>query len=720
MNTTQYCPVCGAANEQTSIQCFACTFSLTQLQTEQGVRNEALLQERYHLEKILGSGGFSTVYRAGDQQTARTVAIKQVNLHGLTPAEIIEATHTFHREVSLLSTLHHPQIPQLYESFSDRDHWYLVLQYLEGITLETDLEARAAQGRVVSLDEAIDLALQLCAVLDYLHTQEPPVIFRDLKPGNIMRTAEGKICLIDFGIARFFRPGQARDTQRLGSPGYAAPEQYGRAQTTPQSDIYSLGVLLHALLTGDDPAERGLTPLHLEQEVGGTHLATCVQRMVAPAPSARPTSVREVTTMLEAIQQHRQSQSAARIWHPPIPQTPVVSSQTVSSQRHHQIQHPVLPGKVPSPPATRRMTRRNALIGLGTLTAATVGGAIWWTTRSASHLPSSSAGSRARGSPPPPPDTYHGPVYVYRDDWMTGFVGIVAWSPDSRRIASSGVNGTVQVWDASDGGHPFTHGGQTNVGAAAWSPDGQRIASSNGTVEVWNATTGELLVSYQAQASDQISHEGMQIAPRSVAWSPDGQRIVSAAGTVHVWDAMSGRQLFSYQGQSSNVVAVAWSPDGRHIASMSLDNPVQVWDATTGEHTLTYGEPNQLFITGGLAWSPDSGRIVSLRLGGVDVWDARTGEHTLTYLGHQSNVNAAAWSPDSKFIVSGSDDGTAQVWSSLDGRRILTFGLEVPKNGGTYTGHGKVYSVAWSPDGKHIASGTSDGTAQVWNAPEAP
>jgi len=99
------------------------------------------------------------------------------------------------------------------------------------------------------------MGLQLCIVLDYLHSHHPPIVFRDLKPANIMRTPTGQLYLIDFGIARYFKPGQAKDTVALGSLGYAAPEQYGKAQTTPRADIYGLGAVLHQLLTARDPSE---------------------------------------------------------------------------------------------------------------------------------------------------------------------------------------------------------------------------------------------------------------------------------------------------------------------------------------------------------------------------------------------------------------------------------------------------------------------------------
>src|SRR5205823_7485733 len=112
-----------------------------------------------------------------------------------------------------------------------------------------------APNRRLLLSEVLNIGIQLCTVLHYLHSQQPAIVFRDLKPANIMRTSTGQLYLIDFGIARYFKPGQAKDTVALGSPGYAAPEQYGKAQTTPRADIYSLGAVLHQLLTTRDPSE---------------------------------------------------------------------------------------------------------------------------------------------------------------------------------------------------------------------------------------------------------------------------------------------------------------------------------------------------------------------------------------------------------------------------------------------------------------------------------
>ncbi len=467
MISTQFCSACGAANEPGQTHCFACGQLLDAGTDGREAQDEVLLHDRYQLGTTLGSGGFSAVYRAHDLQSGREVAIKQIRLAGLNVQETIEATDTFNRELSLLAVLRHPQVPRLYDQFRDREHWYLVLEYLEGTTLETYLETRAAQGQPLQVDEALAMGLQLCRVLEYLHTRQPPVIFRDLKPGNIMRSPGGRLSLIDFGIARHFRPGQARDTRALGSPGYAAPEQYGRAQTTPQSDLYSLGALLHALLSGQDPSEQpvGLTPLRLGSSAAENELAALAQRMLAFDPGERPATVREVATALEAIRRERLSQDGARIWQPPTPQD---LPSSMGGQRLYL--------QLPTP--RRGTSRRSVLIGLGAVATAMVGGGLWWLDTSSPRPLISSPGP-----------SLSLPAHIIYSGHAQP-VTAVAWSRDDRWIASGSYDDTVQVWDATTGENAFTYQGHTEpVVAVAWSHDEGRIASASWdhTVRVWNA-----------------------------------------------------------------------------------------------------------------------------------------------------------------------------------------------------------------------------------------
>ena len=210
--------------------------------------------DRYSIIEEVGSGGFGSVYKAKDTLNEdRLVAIKEVSLAGLPARARLEATGSFKREASLLAQLSHPSLPRLYDHVQRPERWYLVMDFIVGETLDA-YQSRAPRQRLL-LSETLDIGIQLCTVLHYLHSQQPPIIFRDLKPTNIIRGPTGKIYLIDFGIARYFKFGQPKDTMALGSPGYAAPEQYGKAQTTPRADIYSLGAVLHQLLTTRDPSE---------------------------------------------------------------------------------------------------------------------------------------------------------------------------------------------------------------------------------------------------------------------------------------------------------------------------------------------------------------------------------------------------------------------------------------------------------------------------------
>jgi tRNA A-37 threonylcarbamoyl transferase component Bud32 len=258
------------------------------------------LQQRYRILDQVGKGGFSAVYKAEDMLTRQLVAIKAVSLRGLRAQEIIEATDAFHREVQILSDLKHPSLPHIYDHFSDAESWYIVMDFIQGTTLEKHLEKTRT---ALPLIEALEIGLVLCNILTYLHSRYPPIVFRDLKPANVILTEDGKIYLIDFGIARRFKQGQVKDTLPFGSPGYAAPEQYGRAQTSPRTDIYSLGVLLHQMLSGHDPT---LTPfhfaaLHTENPAIPPELEALVLRMVRTDSQERPESIETVRDTLQTV-----------------------------------------------------------------------------------------------------------------------------------------------------------------------------------------------------------------------------------------------------------------------------------------------------------------------------------------------------------------------------------------------------------------------------------
>ncbi|MBN1146995.1 MAG: serine/threonine protein kinase [Anaerolineales bacterium] len=213
------------------------------------------LNGHYLILRKIGQGGMAAVYQAVDaRQLGALWAIKEMSDAALaTPHERQYAIHAFQQEANLLRRLNHPNLPKVVdaftESFAGGDKHYLVMEFVPGQTLQTTLENRPGP---FSEAEVLSWAMQLCDVLAYLHGQTPKIIFRDIKPSNIMLTPQGQIKLIDFGIARFFKPEKTKDTLALGTPGYAAPEAVS-GQTDERSDVYSLCVTLHHLLTLHDP-----------------------------------------------------------------------------------------------------------------------------------------------------------------------------------------------------------------------------------------------------------------------------------------------------------------------------------------------------------------------------------------------------------------------------------------------------------------------------------
>jgi eukaryotic-like serine/threonine-protein kinase len=209
------------------------------------------LSNRYLIQQSIGSGGMGAVYRARDlhfPSVTKLVAVKEMVHRARDPKLRETVLRNFEREANLLATLSHPAIPRIYDYFSQGERSYLILEYVQGKDLERIL---SATSEYLQQEQVLRWGVELCDVLQYLHTNSPePIIFRDLKPSNVMVNEHNHIILVDFGIARTMQAG-ARGTM-IGTEGYSPPEQY-RGDATPRVDIYALGATLHHLLTRRDP-----------------------------------------------------------------------------------------------------------------------------------------------------------------------------------------------------------------------------------------------------------------------------------------------------------------------------------------------------------------------------------------------------------------------------------------------------------------------------------
>jgi serine/threonine protein kinase len=210
----------------------------------------ALINDRYRVIGLIGGGAMARVYRVEHVELGTIHALKEQTGGEDNQSEAsIEAAL---REARFLSKLSHPGIPRVTDFFREAGNVYFVMDYIDGQNLKSVIDRN--ESRPLDIPTVLRWGIQICDVLIYLHSQNPPIIFRDIKPSNLIRRPDGTVNLVDFGIARRVRQGAATDTVLFGSPGYAPPEQYGQGQTTPRSDIYALGATLHHLMTGRDPS----------------------------------------------------------------------------------------------------------------------------------------------------------------------------------------------------------------------------------------------------------------------------------------------------------------------------------------------------------------------------------------------------------------------------------------------------------------------------------
>ena len=277
------CPHCQTENQASAKYCKICAANLRLAGAPQqrfntgSLGGQRLLNGRYRVIRKIAQGGMGAVYEVSDShQSDRVLALKEMTTANFPADEIQETIEGFRREAQLLQKLDHPNLIKVFDQFGAAGTEYLIMDYVNGETLDTKISMST-----LAEIETLSIALQMCNVLEYLHTQSPPIIYRDLKPSNIMlEQGTGLVKLIDFGIVRFHKPGKSKDTALLGTPGFAPPEQYGtvNVQTDARSDIFSLGVTLFVLLTNFDVAQnpwkyppvRSLNPVisgRLEQAV---------------------------------------------------------------------------------------------------------------------------------------------------------------------------------------------------------------------------------------------------------------------------------------------------------------------------------------------------------------------------------------------------------------------------------------------------------------------
>lgn len=258
-----------------------------------------LLHERYQIIRVIGKGGMSTVYQARDVEEGRLLAIKDIVRNGKEEHAAIEATLV--TEGRLLKSLSNRHLPKIYDIIEQEDRFQLVMDYIEGESLDKVIARQGAQP----MDTVLNWGMQICEVLDYLHNQPTPIIYRDMKPANLILQPGGLLMMIDFGTARTQKVGvmMEADTTCLGTAGFAAPEQFGGiGQSTPRTDIFCLGATLYNMITGHSPCDypKGILPLEQwNPALKDTPISYIIYKCTRNDPAARYQTARELYEALK-------------------------------------------------------------------------------------------------------------------------------------------------------------------------------------------------------------------------------------------------------------------------------------------------------------------------------------------------------------------------------------------------------------------------------------
>ncbi len=255
-----------------------------------------VIDGKYEILKEIGRGGMSVVYLAMDKRLNKQWAVKEIRKKGSSKNDEV-VVNSLLAEANLIKRLDHPSLPRIVDIIDNALTIYIIMDYIEGESLDKILLEYGAQPEEL----VIEWGKQICDALSYLHNQKPPIIYRDMKPANVMLKPEGNIKIIDFGIAREYKEQNLADTTVLGTNGYAPPEQYGSRQTDARSDIYALGMTMHHLLTGKDPRPKDYMyyPVRQWNPELSEGIEIIIDKCVQPAPEKRYQSCSELLYDLE-------------------------------------------------------------------------------------------------------------------------------------------------------------------------------------------------------------------------------------------------------------------------------------------------------------------------------------------------------------------------------------------------------------------------------------
>ena len=682
---------------------------------------------RYELIEKLGEGGFGEVFLAYQREpVARSVALKIIK-PGMDSRQVVAR---FEAERQALAVMDHPSIAKVFDAgTTEAGYPYFVMELVHGerITDYCDRER-------LSVPQRLELMIQICRAVQHAH--QKGIIHRDLKPSNILVTANDGIALpkvIDFGIAKTLQGPLGGETaftrpeQFVGTPACMSPEQAKMAgqDIDTRSDIYSLGVLLYELLTGQTPFDtKGLMAGGIDE------MRRAIQQREPPRPSTRIAMLSLAEQEKAAASRQTEQSKIKRLVSGDLDWIVMKCLEKDRSRRYetanglavdlsrHLGQEPVLA----RPPSDfyrfRKLVQRqklafvataavlaSLLIGLGVSTW------LWRQERSAhwravgAELTTSQALGQAVAAVKETKATLASSDFLegcrlaeagHHADALAYLARSISENPTNRAAAIRLITLLAySSWVRPMGTFKHTE----TITNARFSPDGKRVVVgfAEGTACVWELESGKQIELPFPQSSGVIG-----------TWfSLDGSCFLTAASdqTVRVWDMNTGQPRTEPLKHGGAALAAAFSPDGGKFVTGSADHTARVWSSETGK-LLADLLMHQAAVRD-VQFSPDGERIVTASEDSTAwVWDARSGRNLVGPLRHGSWVNMARFSPDGGRIATASADHTARVWDAKSGKELT---------GPLSHGH-SVLSVGFSPNGRLLVTASLDGTARVWDA----
>lgn len=647
------------------------------------LERDSLLNNRYRIVEILGQGGMGAIYRAVDENLGMEVAVKE-NLFTTD-----EYARQFRREALILANLRHPNLPRVTDHFViEGQGQYLVMDYIEG----EDLRERMERVGVLPDEEVVVIGATICEALSYLHARKPPVVHRDIKPGNVKISPMGHITLVDFGLAKVVRRGQVTTTgARAMTPGYSPPEQYGTARTDHRTDIFSLGATLYVALTGvvpEDALARAmgqdkLKPVRKHNPRVSRRLAGVVEKALELRPGNRYQSAEELQNALLKSRGVAGRRGEGELIITPPPATPPSdglefvgeSRQVAEPEKVDQVSPSpsgsafgtslIPPTPSQSEPAYMPVFKPRKLRRLGCwltviLAGVLIGSFIWVYVNRPVMLDATFTWVAQFFPPSIVPAVFESlstvpslPVTVL-DTFTPSPTNIQEPTDILTPALTSTPTATIEPTD-------------TTIPTETPRPTGTPVGGGYGQIAFASAQTG-LPQIWLMNADGTGKHQITDLPDGACqpSWSPNGDQMVFISPCASNQEIYPGTSLFIINFDGTGLTSLpslpggdfdpAWSPDGSHIALTSLRdyNRAQVYAINLADNFVQSLSANNASDSQP-AWSPNGDQIafVSTRRGPFQIWKMSSDGSAPAFLSGNANLKNTqpAWSPDGQVVL---------------------------------------------------------------------